>query len=251
MHKILPTTTITFPELKIRQRQAHQLRGYLGNLFQERSPLLHNHYEDGRLRNRYPLVQYKVLEGVPTLLGLGEGSSLLAELFLQIRELKLEEKHYPIYSKHIEHRQVAVGIGDQLNSYSFASPWMALSQDNYVRYGSLADGGEQHRFLERIAVGNMLSFFKNIGLFLEPEQRLMAHLQQLQPVDVSFKNQRMLAFKGTLVTNAILPPAIGLGKSVSRGFGSLLPAGLMSIQERKQLRRPLRHNSTSLPENNQ
>lgn len=238
--KQLPTTIITFPELKLRQRQAHQLRGYLGNLFRERSPLLHNHYADGNLRHRYPLVQYKVLQGVPTLLGLGEGSALLAELFLQIRELRLEEKTYPVYSKHIEHRQLAIGVGEQLNSYFFASPWMALSQDNFARYGSLAEAAEQQRFLERIAVGNMLSFFKNMGLFLEPQQRLMVHLQEVQPLEVSFKSQRMLAFKANLVTNALLPSAIGLGKSVSRGFGSLLPVEARPLHEKQPLRKSSR-----------
>jgi hypothetical protein len=221
-------TTITFPELRLRQRQAHQLRGYLGNLFRERSPLLHNHYADGSLRNRYPLVQYKVLEGVPTLIGIGEGSSLLAELFLQIRELQLGGECYPVYSKHIEHRKVTVGVDDQLHTYSFATPWMALSQDNYTRYQTLEEEPERKRFLERIAIGNILSFYKNIGLYLAPDQRLMAHLQEIQSLDVSFKSQRMQAFKGKLVTNALLPPAIGLGKSVSRGFGSLLPADLAS-----------------------
>lgn len=221
--KQLPLTTITFTELKLRQRQAHQLRGYLGNLFREHSPLLHNHYEDGSLRNRYPLVQYKVINGVPTLLGLGDGSSLLAELFLQIKELQLGQERYPVYSKHIEHRQVHVGLGEQLSTYHFASPWLALSQQNYSRYRSLADEVDQQRFLEKIAVGNMLSFFKNIDLYLLPEQRIMAHLQELQSVETLFKNQRMLAFKANLVTNVLLPPAIGIGKSVSRGFGSLLP----------------------------
>ncbi len=49
--------TIQFPEITLRTRDAHKLRGHLGNLFKEYSPLLHNHYETGELRYRYPLVQ--------------------------------------------------------------------------------------------------------------------------------------------------------------------------------------------------
>ncbi|MDZ7899258.1 MAG: CRISPR-associated endonuclease Cas6 [Arcicella sp.] len=32
----------------------------------------------------------------------------------------------------------------------------------------------------------------------------------------------MMAFGGTFMTNALLPDYIGLGKSVSRGFGSIV-----------------------------
>jgi len=52
-----PTTTqelqvcrIKFPEIQLQTRDAHKLRGYFGNLFKQQSPILHNHYEDGRLR---------------------------------------------------------------------------------------------------------------------------------------------------------------------------------------------------------
>ena len=57
----LHLTTIRFPEIALRTRDAHKLRGYFGNLFQEHSPLLHNHWEDGTSRYAYPLVQYKVV----------------------------------------------------------------------------------------------------------------------------------------------------------------------------------------------
>jgi len=36
-----------------------------------------------------------------------------------------------------------------------------------------------------------------------------------------FKNQSMLAFTGTFASNTYLPQYIGLGKSVSRGFGTI------------------------------
>jgi hypothetical protein len=36
-----------------------------------------------------------------------------------------------------------------------------------------------------------------------------------------FKDQKMLAFSGDFVTNAVLPDLAGIGKAVSRGFGSV------------------------------
>ena len=54
-------TIIKFPEISLKTRDAHKLRGYFGNIFKEHSPLLHNHFEDGTNRYAYPLVQYKVI----------------------------------------------------------------------------------------------------------------------------------------------------------------------------------------------
>ena len=83
--KTIHTVTIQFPEIALATRDAHKLRGYFGRLFEEHSPLLHNHLEGGKLRYAYPLVQYKVLDQIPTLIGLEEGARLLIELFLKIK----------------------------------------------------------------------------------------------------------------------------------------------------------------------
>ena len=92
----LITSTIRFPEIALATRDAHKLRGYFGNLFKEHSLLLHNHYETGESAFQYPLVQYKVIDKIPILIGIQEGAELLTSLFLKIKELKIEEKYYRI-----------------------------------------------------------------------------------------------------------------------------------------------------------
>ena len=80
-------TIIQFPDIKLQTRDAHKLRGYFGNLFKEQSPLLHNHYADGKARYAYPLVQYKVIDNMPVLVGFQQGGELLVSLFLKIEEI--------------------------------------------------------------------------------------------------------------------------------------------------------------------
>ena len=91
----IQTTTIKFPDISLHPHYAHKLRGYFGNLFKEKSPLLHNHFETGELRYAYPLVQYKIIDSIPLLLGINEGAELLIELFLKIKELQLDEEKFP------------------------------------------------------------------------------------------------------------------------------------------------------------
>lgn len=211
---------LSFPELQLLNRDAHHLRGYFGKLFQEYSPLLHNHLEGGELRYSYPLVQYKVIEGIPMLVGLGEGAPLLTELFLKITELQLNGKSYPLFEKKVACEEVTIGYTERLNRYVFKSLWMPLNQNNFSRYRQL-DSEDQKLELERLLRGNMLSMFKGLGIWLEPHQRIICGIENYVQRETKFKGQAMLAFQATFAANVELPKFIGLGKSVSRGFGAI------------------------------
>lgn len=183
--------------------------------------MLHNHYETGELRYKYPLVQYKVLNGIPTLVAIEEGARLLTSLFLNIRELDIDGQNFEVFSKNIESRQVEAGFSDELHQYNFRTLWMALNQDNFKRFLEESKTGRQ-QMLDKILVGNILSFFKGIDLRLEKEQKLMAKVKVLEK-STRFKDREMIAFEGSFVVNAFLPACIGLGKGVSRGFGTISP----------------------------
>jgi len=215
--KKLPQTIIRFPEIELQQRDAHKLRGYFGNLFKERSTLLHNHMGNGEYRYHYPLVQYKVLENVPLLVGLNEGARLLTELFLEIEELNIDGKTIPVHHKHIENRMLEIGISDQKQTYDFESLWMGLNQKNHQKY-LVSTLDERKRLLERILTGNLLSFFKYADLFVEEHIQVDGKFIEKQ---TRFKNRKMLAFDGAFEANVTLPDYIGLGKSVARGFGTI------------------------------
>ncbi len=215
----LHRTIIRFPEIQLATRDAHKLRGYFGSLFQQHSPLLHNHLETGESAYRYPMVQYKVLDGVPTLVGLNEGADLLISLFLNIKVLEVGEQSYPVHQKNIESTMINVGLSNDLNAYRFQTLWMALNQQNYKEY--VAEDDEQKaKHLKAILIGNLLSFFK--GMDYRAEGTIMANLKITGQRETQFKNNTMMAFEAGFVTNVVLPDMIGLGKSVARGFGTIV-----------------------------
>lgn len=212
---------IKFPEIELKTRDSHKLRGYFGNLFREHSPLLSNHYEDGQLRYKYPEVQYKIIDKIPTLVGIRDGAQLLTKLFLKIKELEINGRIYPITSKNIEASEIKSGYSDQLHEYHFQTLWMALNQKNYPLYMELSSSQEKNKMLDKILVGNILSFFRNLDIELESHERLMAKVNVNQK-STMFKNKTMIAFDGQFTVNALIPEYIGLGKSVSRGFGTII-----------------------------
>lgn len=210
-------TTIQFPDIQLQTRDAHKLRGYFGNLFMEHSPLLHNHYDDGSSRYAYPLVQYKVIDRVPVLVGFQEGAELLVSLFLKIRELDIEGQHFPVLAKNIQQKQCELAVNQQLYNYSFKTLWMALNQENFRKYQQL-DETEKGSFLNRQLQNNILSFYK--GLSFRTNERIMV-ITRMEEKQTLFKNQSMLAFAGQFTSNAYLPEWAGIGKAVSRGFGTV------------------------------
>lgn len=213
----LTQTIIRFPDIKLKTRDAHKLRGWFGNLFKEHSPLLHNHFADGSLRYGYPQVQYKVIGGIPFLVGIDEGGKLLIQLFLKIKELSIDGEVYPVLSKNIENRIITIEDTDELFEYRFETLWMALNETNYRKYLNVNED-EKQKLLQSILKGNILSFYKGTGFWAK--QNIMLKLK-IEEHFTQFKDNKMIAFKGGFVCNAVLPDYIGLGKAVSRGFGSI------------------------------
>lgn len=218
MPTLLHQTIIRFPEIKLATRDAHKLRGYFGNLFREQSPLLHNHLEGGEILYRYPMVQYKVLQGIPTLVGLNEGADLLIQLFLKIKNIAIDGYSFPVLQKNMESKQVTVRLSDDLHAYRFETVWMALNQKNYADYQRSAEA-QKTKHLKSVLIGNILSFCK--AIHYQVAGTIMANIKIKAERETLFKNYNMLAFEADFVTNMLLPDAIGLGRQTSRGFGTI------------------------------
>jgi hypothetical protein len=154
------------------------------------------------------------------LVALEEGAQLLQKLFLQVNELKIDGETYTINKKQIDAFNPEVGYIQDLKKYRFQSLWMALNQTNFKKYIN-AGNNEKTEMLKRILIGNILSFYKGIDLHLTSEERLMLSLNNIKSKNTKFKDKNMLAFTGEFIVNASLPNYIGLGKSVSRGFGTI------------------------------
>lgn len=209
-------TIIKFPEIKLLTRDAHKLRGFFGSYFKDKSTLLHNHFNDGTTRYKYPLVQYKVVDNIPLILGFNEGANLLAELFFNIKKIEIEGKSIEISEKHIENSVLELGVSDFCFEYKFKTLWMGLNQNNFNIYLIEED---KKRMLTKILNGNILSFYKGLDYYTD---RLIETEAVFREKQTSFKGKEMLAFEGSFKTNAIIPDYAGLGKSVARGFGTVI-----------------------------
>ena len=202
----------------------HKLRGFFAQKFDEL--LFHNHHGDGQLRYGYPLIQYKILNGKPTVISLNDGVDLITENFLELERLNLGDKEFikPEIHFHIKEENLEIKP-EELDmlpyKYNFVTPWMGLNQRNYKKYDSDIKNSKKKielKFLRKILIGNILSFAKGVDWWVEDEIKIFPELERLT---IQFKNQEMLGFKGRIYSNILLPDDIGLGQSTSRGFGTI------------------------------
>ncbi len=205
--------------VSLKPQQVHKLRGYVGNLFKDQD-LIHNHnQETGKVIYRYPLVQFKLIDRVPSIVCITEKAiSVFHDLFMRLDAITIDDTEIPIFEKDLKLEDVAFGYSEETFVYEFLSPWIGLNQDNHTKYENTSDDAGRKDLLKRILTGNVLSMSKFLDYRLAPGQTIRTDLT-VKPGTVKLKGKSMIGFKGVIKTNFIIPDYLGLGKSVSRGFG--------------------------------
>lgn len=201
--------------------EATQLRGYFGREFADETAL-HHHNANGTLVYDYPRVQFKVLDQSALLVGLAEGGVVVERLWREADRARLGGEELPVLESTLTRRKELLGECES-REYRFANPWLGLNQENHRRHDA-ADAAGRRELLARIIIGNSLSLAKSFGLRVGG--RLTADASRLRAVPVRLKGVPMLGFVGPFAVNFALPAGLGLGKSVSRGFGTVATTGV-------------------------
>jgi hypothetical protein len=220
--RVLPVLDVTEYRLQFARSLAPadtvKLRGFFGEVYADESDL-HHHNPDGSLRYVYPTVQFKVLDRLACLIGVGKGGELVARLWAEVDRARLGAEELPVLEASLQRRRASFGELEAPVSYRFRSPWLGLNQNNHSLYQAWTSPRRRQGLLEKILCGNCLSVAKAFDHHVQ--MLLKADASDLQPVETRLKGVKMLGFLGTFRINFALPDRIGIGKSVSRGFGTL------------------------------
>ena len=210
---------LTMKDVRLKESQIHKMRGYIGNLFKEYD-LIHNHGEDGKNIFRYPRIQFKTTDKKnPVILAIGDDAiKIFGEIFMTLDHLDIEGKYIPINEKELSVTDCPFGISENTITYEFIHSWIALNQKNYPEYQALETVKEKREMLSRILAGNLISMSKGLGYTVPA--RIKAETT-LNTTKVKLKGVDIIGFIGIFRTNFEIPDFFGIGKSVSRGFGTV------------------------------
>jgi hypothetical protein len=202
------------------KEDASKLRGYIGSKFKE-YPLLHHHIRELGYLYTYPRVQYKVIGGTASILGIEEGAKILREISSDLNELVLGNSEYKINQKALFEQEVELGLARGNRHYKFLTPWLALNPKNYKKYREIKNWEEKKEMLNNILIGNILSMCKCLGIVVDKQLNAHTHID---PKKVEFKSIQAIGFTGEFKINFKIPDYFGLGKGVSQGFGVVINA---------------------------
>lgn len=211
----LEVCTVKYSELRLKNRDAEKIRGYIGNRYIDNN-LLHNH-DDNKFIYRYPLVQYKVIDNIPTIIGINEAANIVAKIGLFEDELIIRDVSYDINKKEINKENFEFGCTDDYIEYEFVTPWIAINQKNRAEY-QYGNEIKKEEILKKVLIGNIISMSKGLGYTVSKQLICWINVEEKR---VKLKGITHVGFVGKFKVNFKIPDYLGLGKSVSRGFGTI------------------------------
>lgn len=182
--------------------------------------LFHNHDND-KLRYSYPLIQYKRIHKKAAVFAVGKGVEVVSQI-LNARSFKYQIGN-SIYEMRIESVQFhddSLLLKESSSLHYRLQSWLPLNSSNYAKYKSSESIVDRVEILEKVLIGNILSFLKGVGMYSEQAIKVRITDIVAQRVIV-YKRVKLMAFDIEFKCNITLPQYIGLGKNASIGYGTL------------------------------
>ena len=196
---------------KFSKSSSKALRGYFGNYFKNIVEF-HNHLDQITFNYKSPNIQYRVIDGNLSILGINEGGDILLK---SIEKIKLDEIILNGIDNKIKEKEIKITfpeleIQDKRYYYRFESFWIALNEENYKKYQ------KRELSLNNQLRNNILEFFKLSSVQATKKIVVAGEFEENKIIE---KDTVILGFTGTFKTNVNLPDLIALGKRKSVGFG--------------------------------
>ena len=181
--------------------------------------LFHNHIKD-KFRYRYPLIQYKRINGKAAIVCVGEGTEDIGNFFAnQNLDMEISGRKERFEIDSITANRWLLQLWESDFPYTLRK-WLPFNTSNYAAYRQLEGITERAELIEHILTGNMLSMCTGLNTHLE--SHISCKLLQIKEQKVyDFKGIKMLGLGISFKTNLFMPDYIGLGKGASLGFGMI------------------------------
>lgn len=221
MIKKLKTLLVVFDN-EIKPFEIPAFRGAIIKKVGLENTLFHNHREDGTVIYQYPVIQYKEIFGKPAIFCVDEGVDEIHKVFSQRDwSIEISDRTLQLKIDKLDLKQITMQVWDRMFPYRIRN-WVALNSENFQRFKTLKSEEEKKEILEPILTANIISMAK--GIEWNIDKKILVKIQEMERErQVNLKGVRVSAFDVRFLSNVFLPNHIGLGKSVTFGYGSVKP----------------------------
>jgi len=165
---------------------------------------------------KYPLVQYKVIRGAPLVVAINEGCDLLWEIFKKLDEIN-EVSPWKITEKRIIEKKSLLCITEEKAKYRFLTPWLTI-QESEIGPDIRDNPQQRNSALSTILESNFLAIARNFNIPIDRDLRISLNSKDEYIVQ---RDTNIAGFFGSFYINFQLPQFLGIGRSLTRGFGTI------------------------------
>ena len=168
--------------------------------------------------HRYPVLQCKRVKGDLVVTGISQGAGCLFSLARDHTDLGDGGSTCRITARDPAIRAEPLTVTDTLRTYEFLTPWHALNQQNAKKFYDLKGKPSRDAFMQKLLKSQLITLAKSLDYEITVPITCTAK--------VRFKRERIdrenvMVFLGKFRTNITIPDFLGIGQSVSQGFGTV------------------------------
>ncbi len=167
---------------------------------------------------RYPPVHCKIIKNALIIIGIGQGADFLEGISAYGNTIAPGKNACRIISRDSTVRIEQFGITNSGISYEFLTPWLGLNQQNVKKFYELSGKQERDAFLQKILAESLAALAKSLDY--KPPAPITCE-QKLRFRKDWIDNKSVMVFTGRFRTNLMIPDYLGMGQSVSLGFGTV------------------------------
>jgi hypothetical protein len=193
-----------------------ELRAFIAGEL-DRFTSLHKDHQPGFI-HRYPAVQCKIVKNTLMVVGISQGADFLEEVSRNQKILATGKNACMIVTRDIAIRLEPFGVSGTMVTYEFLTPWLALNEQNTRKFYELKGKPERDAFLQKLLTAGLGTLAKSLDYRVE---RPIECEEKVRFRKDWIDNRSVMVFTGKFRTSLRIPDYLGMGQSVSQGFGTL------------------------------
>jgi hypothetical protein len=168
--------------------------------------------------HRYPAVQCKMIKNTLTVVGISQGAEFLKQETDYEEKISRGENSCTVVGRDAAVRTEEFGISPTTTDYEFLTPWLGLNQQNTKKFYELKGKQERDAFIGKILADGLATLAKSLDC-KTPAPVTCRHTLRFRKDWID--NTSVMVFTGRFRTNLWIPDYLGIGRSVTLGFGTI------------------------------
>jgi hypothetical protein len=151
-------------------------------------------------------------------IGISQGAGCLSEITHDETMLGAGESMCRITVRDPAIRPEPFGIMESFSTFEFLTPWIALNQQHAKKFYDLKGKPERDAFMQKLLTAHVTTLAKSLDY--EIPEPIICEAKVRFRID-RIGRENVMVFLGKFRTNLSIPDYLGIGRSVSQGYGTI------------------------------